>query len=175
MGLASDIRGIQNLGSWQANTSYKAEFVLYMLNHHKKNIVFLDSDAAILEYPALFNNIPEGFDLACHVLDKNAWYGNRYDPQHELLSGTAFFRYSPTTLKLVDTWISMCKLWPRIWEQQLLQNAIDLEKAKLFTLPLAYCWIASLPDGSKPIVPEPESVVIKHYQASRTLRNKVNL
>lgn len=173
LNLDSDIRGIQNLGSWQANTSYKSEFVWQMLTHHKKDIVFLDSDAVILEYPHLFEQIPEGFEVACHLLDKNAWYGNIYDPQFELLSGTAFFKYCQATLNLVSVWISLCKKNPNVWEQQLLQKAITSTQSKFYPLPLSYCWIVSLPNGSRPIVTPPDPIIIKHHQVSRQLRNKL--
>ena len=173
LNLPSDIRGIQNLGSWQANTSYKSEFVLQMLEHHKKDIVFLDSDAVVVSYPKLFGEIPTEFDIACHYLDKDAWYGRKYSEQFELLSGTAFFRYCPSTLQLVSMWVGLCKKHPNTWEQQVLQDVVSVRKSRIFNLPLSYCWIVSLPDGSRPLVGLPDPIVIKHHQVSRQLRNKV--
>ena len=172
LNLASDIRGVQNLGSWQANTSYKSEFVLQMLTQHKKDVVFLDSDAVVLENPDLFEKIPAEFNIACHILDKNAWYGGKYDPQFELLSGTAYFRYVPETLVLVNKWVEACKK-SLVWEQQLLQDIIEATSTKVFNLPIAYCWIVSLPGNKRPIVEPPEHIIIKHHQVSRQLRNKL--
>ena len=170
--LESDIRGILSLGSWQANTSYKSQFILWMLEHHKKNVVFLDSDAVVHLYPQLFHEIPEEFNIAAHILDRSAWYGSVRNPQYELLSGTAFFRYSLETLRIVEKWIEKCKENPRIWEQQLLQRVLEEANTKIFELPLSYCYIASLPDGSSPLV-KCEDPVIVHHQKSRELRNTI--
>ena len=170
--LESDIRGILSLGSWQANTSYKSQFILWMLEHHKKNVVFLDSDAVVHLYPQLFHEIPEEFNIAAHILDRSAWYGSVRNPQYELLSGTAFFRYSLETLRIVEKWVEECKRLHQVWEQQLLQKVLDEKKTRIFELPLSYCYIVSLPDGSSPLV-KCEDPVIVHHQKSRELRNTI--
>ena len=170
--LESDIRGILSLGSWQENTSYKSEFILWMLEHHKKNVVFLDADATICSYPSLFHEIPLEFNVACHILDRNAWCGNQCTPQYELLSGTAFFRYSPETLRIVEKWVEECKRLHQVWEQQLLQKVLDETKTRIFKLPLSYCYIVSLPDGSSPLVKCGDPVIV-HHQRSRDLRNTI--
>lgn len=64
-----DIEGINDLGDWFANTSFKAEFILNMLNKHKQDVCFLDADATIEKYPELLFTIPEKYDVACHFLD----------------------------------------------------------------------------------------------------------
>ena len=48
-----DIEGIDDRGNWFANTSYKAEFILNMLNKHKQDVCFLDADATIEKFPEL--------------------------------------------------------------------------------------------------------------------------
>ena len=171
--LESDIRGISSLGSWQANTSYKSQFILWMLEHHKKNVVFLDADAIINSYPQLFHEIPEEYNIAAHTLDRNLWYNREYlNTRYELLTGTAFFRYSGKTLEIVKKWVDECKRTPQIWEQKILENIIKNDDVNIFPLPISYCYIFSLPDNSPPIV-KCENPIIVHMQKSRELRNKV--
>ena len=172
LNLNSDIRRVDSRGSWNANTSYKSEFVLSMLEIHKSNVVFLDCDAIINSYPQLFHGIPEEFNIAAHILDRSAWYGSVRNPQYELLSGTAFFRYSLETLRIVEKWVEECKRLHQVWEQQLLQKVLDETKTRIFELPLSYCYIVSLPDGSSPLV-KCEDPVIVHHQKSRELRNTI--
>ena len=50
--LIYDIVGVNDLGTWQANTRYKAKFLQEMLIKHKeKNLVYVDVDA-------IFNSVP---------------------------------------------------------------------------------------------------------------------
>ena len=174
LGLKSDVRRVDSRGSWNANTSYKAEFVLQMLQRHKTNVVFLDCDAVITSYPQLFHEIPEEFNVACHILDRNKWYGREYLNRYELLSGTAFFRYTPKTLEVVEKWVEECKRLHQVWEQQLLQKVLTETNTKIFELPIEFCWISTLPDGSKPIVKPNGPIVVEHFQKSRELRNLVH-
>lgn len=170
--LKSDIRRVESRGSWNANTSYKAEFVLTMLEMHKSNCVFLDCDAIINSYPQLFHEIPEEFNFGAHTLDRSAWYGSPRNPQYELLTGTAFFRYSEKTLEIVKKWVDECKRTPQIWEQKILENIIKNDDVNIFPLPISYCYIFSLPDNSPPIV-KCENPTIVHMQKSRELRQSV--
>ena len=58
-GLRFSYSVVPNLGSWQKNTSYKATFALEMLvKYPSSNIVVLDVDCKINNYPSLFDNIP---------------------------------------------------------------------------------------------------------------------
>ena len=173
LNLNSDIRRVDSRGSWNANTSYKSEFVLSMLEIHKSNVVFLDCDAIINSYPQLFHGIPEEYNIAAHTLDRNLWYNREYlNTRYELLTGTAFFRYSEKTLEIVKKWVDECKRTPQIWEQKILENIIKNDCVNIFPLPLSYCYIFSLPDNSPPIV-KCENPIIVHMQKSRELRNKV--
>jgi hypothetical protein len=170
--LRSDIRGVQSLGSWQSNTSYKATFILQMLEKHQEDIVFLDADAEIREYPDLLGNIPAEFKVAFHFLDKTKWYNRQLSEPLELLSGTAFFRYCPEVLALVKIWKENCNRQPGVWEQKILQKTLEESTIEAFHLPLEYCYIATLPNGNPPHVSVSRPVII-HNQVSRQLRGKV--
>jgi hypothetical protein len=173
LGLKSDIRGVFSLGSWQKNTSYKPSFIKTMLETHpNENIVFVDVDAEILKHPELFNNIPDEYNIAVHILDKNKWYNNSYgEDRYELLSGTLFLRNNRDTMEMVTEWAKQCEN-SNIWEQKVLQNLITNKKVKLYELPLEYAYISTLPNGNLPHI-KVDSPVIIHHQASRKLKNLV--
>ena len=173
-GIKSDVRGVPNLGNWQKNTSYKAQFVSTMLEHYTDNIVFLDCDAEVLKYPSLFDSIPQGYNFACHILDRSKWYGIKYDEQDskELLSGTLFVRNCVESRKIVTEWMMTCKMSPNVWEQKVLDMVLKKNNIPVYELPMSYCRILTLPSGKAPIV-ECNDPVIVHHQCSRTLRNKI--
>jgi hypothetical protein len=169
MKLKSDIRGIESFGSWQANTRFKPKFIREMMNKHTEDIVFIDSDADVLEYPVLFDQIPEDYDIAVHILDRDLWYNQNFNEEKEVLSGTLYIRNNDKVKEIVDHWIRLCEMAPEIWEQQLLQQVIKKNNVKVYELPISYCYIASLPDGREPFV-KCDKPVIKHHQASRKFK-----
>ena len=168
LGLNHDVVGVPNLGNWQANTRFKAGFMTDMLNKHQgKNLLYIDSDAIVHSRPVLFENY--NADIAVR------WQDFRWR-QNECLSGTIFMANNDKTREL-------CSRWQKInrsegpnattFEQWNLGSVIKQmeSEGKLITknLPPEYTMIfdsmrAMYPD----IVP-----VIEHFQASRTLRNKV--
>ena len=169
----SDIRGIISLGSWSKNTSYKPTFIKQMLEHHPdKNIVFLDADAEVLQYPALFDQVPKECNIAVHLLDRDKWYNRNTGGDDELLSGTLFVRNCKESHDIVDRWRELCAVQPTKWEQKLLQDVIKERNEKIFELPISYCYIKTLPNGSEPHV-KCEFPVIVHNQVSRELRIQV--
>jgi hypothetical protein len=172
----TDIRGVPDLGSWQRNTGYKAEFVRNMLEHHTENVVFLDCDAEILQYPELFETIPDEYNFACHTLDRNKWYGTEFHESQtkELLSGTLFIRNNKESRVIVQEWAMTCCISPQIWEQVILGMVLKKNNIPVYDLPISYCYIKTLPDGREPLV-KCDSPVIIHNQVSRKLRNRVKV
>ena len=170
--LHCDIRGVLNRGSWEANTSYKPEFLRAMLDHHDNDIVFVDCDAEILEYPNLFDEIPEGHNIAAHILDKSEWYGKNYPSgRYELLSGTLWIRNCDESRRILDAWVDACRA-TNTWEQKVLQLVLEQLGIKPFQLPLTYCYIKTMPNGQLPRVRVDRPVVV-HNQVSRRLKRKV--
>ena len=160
---------VQNFGSWKLNTAYKATFAMNMLNKHTdKNIVLLDADCRVFEYPSLFDFIPQQYNIAAHILDWATWYKNGTTTR-EFLTGTLILRNNNRTRQLVAKWIEGCEANVNTWEQKVLTQVIIENKEKIYELPLDYCYINSMPDGRQPnvIVEKP---VIVHYQASRELK-----
>lgn len=161
------IRAEPDGGSWQVNTGMKSRIMLEMLEEKKEDIVFLDADAEILQFPELFGRIPEEYDIALHWLNWEKQYGKKNMPL-ELLSGTLFWRYNEKALNLLHTWIKTVKDNPTIWEQKCLHTALKKHpEIKVYDLPYSYCSIIDR-WGKNPC----DNPVIVHNQVSRTLRRR---
>jgi hypothetical protein len=158
----------KNTGNWLQNVAEKPKIILEMLNKGLDRIVFLDADAEIKFYPELFDNIPDEYDIAVHYLDRNKWYGQIGEP-FELLSGTLYLRNNDRVKSLVQEWYEKA-IKKNQWEQRELGELLKERKdVKIYELPIEYCYIATLPNGHKPIV-HVENPIIVHYQVSRKLK-----
>ena len=168
LGLNYDIVGVPNLGDWQANTRFKAQFMLDMLDKHiGKNLVYVDSDAIVHSLPILFEN------YNCDVAVR--WQDFRWR-KNECLSGTIFMANNQKTRDL-------CLLWQKTnvaegtnaktFEQWNLGSAIQQMKKshglRDKNLPPEYTFIF---DSMRKIYPDARPV-IEHFQASRRFKNKV--
>lgn len=165
--LIYDIVGVNDLGTWQANTRYKAKFLQEMLIKHKeKNLVYVDVDAIFNSVPILFKDY--SYDIGIRYQDFR-W------KQNECLSGTIFLSNNPKVMRL-------CKEWEKInvreennksnLEQWNLGAAIDLLKPSLqlsvINIPPEYTFIF---DSMKKLYPKVKPV-IEHFQASRQNRHR---
>ncbi|GAH15924.1 unnamed protein product, partial [marine sediment metagenome] len=165
------IEAIESLGNWNKNTSFKANFILEMLEKWKQDIIWIDADATIEQYPNLLYNIPPDKDIAVFYLD---WYlhwkkkPNRN--KRELISATMMFRYNPKVIKFVKQWIKQCEENPYIWEQKVLQEMLKTDNTlNVYELPPEYCSII-LYNGKVPRYIE-KPVIIQH-QASRKYKHE---
>ena len=170
LGVNHDVIGVKTLGNWQANTRFKAGFMLDMLikwpNHR---LLYVDCDAVVHRMPNLFKN------YKCDIAVR--WQDFRWR-KNECLSGTIYMENNERTKRI-------CELWRDInvkegnkstrMEQWNLDTVINQMKAEdpNFTyknLPPEYTMIFDSMRGMYPnIVP-----VIEHFQASRRFRNDVN-
>lgn len=168
LNLNYDVVGVPNLGSWQANTRFKAKFMEDMLNKHKdKNLLYIDSDAIVHSRPILFKNYTA--DIAVR------WQDFRWRKE-ECLSGTIFMANNDKTREL-------CRRWQNTnmneganattfeqWNLGSVIKQMETEgKIKTDNLPPEYTMIFDSMRVMYPnIVP-----VIEHFQASRKLKNKI--
>jgi hypothetical protein len=171
LNLELDFSLVPNLHSWKANTSFKGTFAKEMLNKHNRNVVLLDADAEITQYPKIFSLIPEDCNIAAHYLDQNAWYKNNSN-RKEFLSGSLFLRNNNFTKEIVDKWILALKNNTSLWEQRVLENIIIENKVKVFELPLEYCYIREVKTGIAPHVLCNNPIII-HNQVSRKLKRTI--
>ena len=170
-GLKHYIEAVPDFGDWYRNTSYKSKFVQKCLKKFQEDVVFLDSDATIEEYPELLYNMPDEVDVGVHYLDWCKFWRNQ-DGQNNMhmLSGTMFMRFNRDVLEVVEDWVEQCDNAIGTWEQKILQEILkETTAVNILDLPASYCAIVKS-DGTIPeYVGEP---VIKHWQASRQYKTK---
>lgn len=163
-----DIRFIDSLGSWQANTFYKARFIRDMIQVRKEAgdeaVVWLDADAVVLRPLEIFDNIDT--DTAFYF-----YSGSRYAQRtngRELISATMFFRINNRVVDLLDRWIEKNKNQADGGlEQWNLHTVLDKWRADGGTvswLPQSYCRLFDYPE-------DPRCVV--QNQASRRFRGVI--
>jgi hypothetical protein len=170
LGITHDISGVQTLGNWQANTRFKAGFMLDMLiKHPSYRLLYIDVDAVVHSIPDLFKN------YTCDIAVR--WQDFRWR-QNECLSGTIYMENNERTKRI-------CELWRDInvnegnesnrMEQWNLDTVINKMKAEdpNFTyknLPPEYTMIFDSMRGMYPDI----NPVIEHFQASRRFKKDVN-
>lgn len=162
--------GSKQYGSWRANLNAKSACILAALDKYpQKDIVFLDSDAIVRQYPELFDRLSFSglHDMAAHF---HAY--PQSVPGGSLLSGTLWFRNNKTARALVKLWHQIGLDFPQVRHQHCLRLAIDEmrragRKVNVFRMPREYTCIFDYRAnrGAQP--------VIEHFQASRKLKSEV--
>lgn len=167
LNLNYDIQGVPNLGSWQANTRFKAKFMLEMLDKHKDhNLLYVDCDAVIHSRPVLFKDY--NYDIAVR------WQDFRWR-KNECLSGTIYMANNQKTREVCKKWMQINKSegdTAKTFEQWNLGNVIvDMRKSGLNdgNLPPEYTFIF---DHMRTLYPNAVPV-IEHFQASRKFKNSL--
>jgi hypothetical protein len=166
------IKELPNKKQWKANTEMKAQFILNIMNWHNTDVVWIDADAVIKEYPMLLLvlSLYSNYDVAVHTLNWQDQYGKN---GKELLSGTLYFRNNKQTKDLLKLWIKYADKFG--WEQRGLEQAIkETPNVNVFSLPRSYCYIGTKPDGKPPKIVI-ENPVIEHFQVSREVKKHPDL
>jgi hypothetical protein len=152
--------GIKSLGSWQLNIHYKPAFLLAALTRFEKPIVWIDSDAVIKQYPALFESLAkrDNIDLAVH-----------YFRDRELLTGTLYIPFSTAAIGLLQAWRGYDGSRLKDKEQRTLQDLLASRPGyRVVKLPPEYTKIFDLMRNNG------GPAVIEHHQASRKFRRQVS-
>lgn len=167
LNLNYDIVAIDNLGNWQANTRYKAKFMLEMLEKYpKKRLLWVDCDAIIRKRPVIFEKLST--DVSVRYQDFR-WRKN------ECLSGTIYMENNERTKKLCEMWLNTNieeGNEVNTFEQWNLDTAIQemkKEGLRFHNLPPEYTFIF---DSMKQMYPGTDPV-IEHFQASRKFKKEV--
>lgn len=155
LGLRYHIQGVPSRGSWEKNCQFKADFILEALENIDTDIVWIDADAVLMAYPALFENME--CDIAFHLLQHRS----------ELLSGTLFIKNNEKMRSVVKKWIMLNASNSR-WDQKNLQQIVESEEGlNTEVLPASYCKIFDNKHQQN------AEQVIVHYQASRKYRRAI--
>jgi hypothetical protein len=155
------ICGVKNLGSWQKNTQYKAQFIRAMLDRFPgQPLLYLDVDAVMTEAPVILD------DLDVDIAAVHFAY------QRELLSGTLYLGNTVQCNRVVDKWLRLNEQYPEYlpngreaWDQRTLEMAIKkIETINYFELPQGYTWIVGLTQRR---VPDVQAVITHTTGAKR--------
>lgn len=169
-GLEFEIEAIEEKGSWQKDSQYKAKFIWDKLTRHfdkvlntGRPIVWIDADAEVLSYPYAFEH------TECDIAVCEFKHPDR--DLTELLSGTIYFRNNIKTHKLVDRWIEICNENPQMWDQRALRKALNAfadDGLRITFLPVSYTYIF---DTHRKLFPDVEPIIV-HYQESRQAKTR---
>lgn len=172
--IRSKIYPIKANNNWLENTNLKPFVIQKAIWEINTDLLILDADCTLNQYPKLIEEIPEEYDCAMFYLPWNEWYQNGSN-KLELCTGTLFFRDNFTCRSLIEKWCDQSLNNPHKTDQQNLEITLEnfKEPLKIYMLPYEYCWINSLPNGKEPFVKRPDNVVVEHFQASRTLRREI--
>jgi len=175
-GYESYIEGIENQGSWDANTKYKSQLLLNSMEKHPETEFFMYVDAdALIQREIPLNEIVG--DLALHYKIRGR-DGKWHKKKPTMLSGTIFYKNNDKVKQLFKIWHKENKrtkimtkgvyVW-KICDQRNLQNAIEkhkISKLEIQKLGPEYCKIFDIMAFCK-------DPIIEHFQASRVLKDKV--
>lgn len=166
LGMEAEIVGVPNLGSWERNCAFKAQFIHDTYFKLDRPVLWLDADARVRNIPGLLAGADPDFGVA----KVSGW---------QIASGTVYFNRTPLGERVLTTWLEYCRRAPTIWDQIHLDRAWEEVTANhsLFTrwLPQPYVKIFDMPWESRLTIPEhgEDPIVIEHLQASRRLKNKL--
>lgn len=150
-------------GSWRRNLDWKSAVILKAMDENPGlDIVFLDADARIRSWPAVFDHLSfvGEWDLAACLFKESRL------ERDELLSGTLWIRNCPETRRLVEAWDRYGRRHPEIRHQKCLSLVIRAwaGEVRFYRLKNEYTRIYDHP-GMRGVTP-----IIEHFQASRRFR-----
>ena len=162
-GLEYDIQPRPNMGGWKKNNDYKPTYILEMMEKHPgRDIVWIDCDAIVLQYPELWDDANIG--IGVHTVD---WALYRdHNMRKEMLAGTIYVGNTLRIKAFVKSWIKRMITHPKYTDQQNLEALLRDKKDWTMQLPASYCQIFdTMAKAGDP--------VIEHGQASRRLKKEV--
>ena len=160
---------VENSGSWIKNTCLKPVILLKALNTLNEDLLYLDVDAEVVQFPQLIDDIPAEYDVAWHYLDWDKHY-NRVGCKKELITCTMMLRNNDKVKKLLQDWIDIGN---HDTDQHTLDRAmLNNKDLKIYELPEEYACILDR-YGFKPGYIK-QATIIQH-QASRNNKRIVTV
>jgi hypothetical protein len=175
-GYDSYIEGIENQGSWDANTKYKSRLLLNSMEKNPDTELFMYVDAdGIIQREIPLKEIDGDMSIHYKIRGRN---GKWHKKNPTMLSGTIFYRNNDKIKNLFKIWHKLNRkniirakgvYVARICDQRNLQNTINksnIPGLKIQKLGPEYCKIFDIMDYCK-------DPIVEHFQASRYLKDKV--
>lgn len=161
-----------SLGSWKVNSRQRPLYIKEAMEMFPgENLVWIDADAKVLQFPDVLFHIPDICEIGVNYLLWNQHYGKNSD-RVEILDGTSYYKNDPKLIPFIDEWIERAvhqEKNHRLILHDMIQERLELN---IFLIPRDYCYIMTQPNGEPPVIPI-EKPVIAHYQASRQGRNSL--
>ena len=164
VGADYNIEPLDSLGRWDRNCCLKPLFLLEQLRRWKQPILWVDSDAMILQKPQLALQC----DLAVHI-DPDLPWGHLA----KVNTGTIYIAPTKNAEALIEEWHACCERclndpdFPEVWDQMCLQ--LLLPRKGVEPLPMGYCGVF---DCERDLaLPE---IFILQTQASRAYKKIIN-
>tara|TARA_Y100000310_G_C20578374_1_gene761670 strand:+ start:365 stop:979 length:615 start_codon:yes stop_codon:yes gene_type:complete len=155
---------------WQEAVCWKPEFILTCLEHFESldGILYVDADAEFMNEPDF------GIFKDCHL----AFHEFKRGPHHpvEVLTGTLYFANTPLVKEFLEEWATETQKWRNTDtpEQCAWKSIWKGWENRLVSKPLPPEWVWIYDDFPRRYGDRnPDDIVVKHYQASRRLRNRV--
>jgi SAM-dependent methyltransferase len=160
-----DVVAVDNTGDWGKNTKQKPLIIKRMLEKYPYcNVVFVDTDAEFMKRPEFFDKIETDIGIL-HIIWSKHFKGNT---RIQLATGTIFLQNTMKVRGLVDAWIEKCKDSKYPTDQEALEALLEERRDITITeLPEEYVFIDFMKNVTDP--------VIKHHQASRTLKDSPSI
>lgn len=159
---------VEKTGDWLHMVQYKAQYMLDKLQEHKRDVLWLDADSVVNEYPSLFCDFAG--DVGVHYIDWGK-HTNGVRNQKELDSAVMYLAYNPRVVRMLKAWVKAVAEAPMRCEQLTLQYMLETYNTDnpkyavaVVDLPAEYCTIFDLMGNV-------ERPVIEQFQASRQLRD----
>lgn len=165
LGIRVKTTTISSQGGWEANTSFKAAYLLRERDIVSGPMLYVDVDAVFHVSPLKYLA-----NLDCDI----AVYYDLGDGH--LVSATLFFQDTEAARHLLAEWNRQCIAHPEIWDQEVLQSVIAADQAsdnpryKVFHLPVGFCWIFDREDNLR--APK-QQVYIEQLQAARVVHENL--
>ena len=163
-------------GVWKINSRQRPLYIKEAMEKFVgENILWIDADARVLQFPSALFKIPN----SCHVGVNYLLWSDHYSGSHlkdkvEILDGTSYYSNEAAMRPFMNEWIDRSVKDGKN-HRHVLKEMIDEqmeEELRLFLIPREYCYITKQPNGDDPVVPI-EKPYIAHYQASRSARNNL--
>lgn len=167
------IKSIENRGSWSRNACQKPAIILEAMNRFQEDIIWIDADAEIKEFPSLLYKIPEKYNIGIHYLSWKEHYGRPSDKgKFELIDGTIYIRNNQKMRLFILKWKQISTDKEINHQRILAEMIIERTDIKVFDFGRKYCYITLTPGNKKPAI-ELENPIILHYQASRIAKKNL--
>lgn len=166
-GLEHHVEPYESTGDWKNNTRKKPAFIRRMMQKFPdRQIVWLDIDARVRKYPALFQDFQnKSAPVACFDFDPQEYVEGATAKKH-LANGTLYLSNCPYSKDFVHDWVNNTTRDPDGTDLTSFHKTAKEWQEKtgftIYNIPPEYCKIASLMPDVEP--------VIEHLQASRQSR-----